>query len=327
VQLVESTLQKRNLEIIAATGKVFRPERLMGLQDLIIRVFSDARTRPFEIRGTSGVFAMDGKDFSVNEKSSVETPEGYLFEVANVSYNAREEKLRSSDPVKIFPKFLARDTPGFLIQGRGLEMNLQEKQYEVLQNVQARQRLGQKNQLQIQSNSLQMNPSKNESRFQGRVTVQGTNFEMKGQRLTLSTSSEPATGELRVKELRLDRGDRRSRIRASLPNLELEARAFTMQLSQDGSPGRSSTEGETTAEAKGGVKLASDNLVSEMRNGQQVIELSGNVRILLDQRTAQSDRAEYYPENGNFVLRSVASVIRGDERIEGELIRFSTKNS
>jgi len=51
------------------------------------------------------------------------------------------------------------------------------------------------------------------------------------------------------------------------------------------------------------------------------------VNIFTGERTATSEFARFYPDTGDIHLERVAAVKKGDQLIEGERIRFSTKNS
>jgi len=330
-RMVESKQEKRQMELVAETAKLYKPEDIMALSNLNAQLWGKGK-KPYLLNGKIGVIDSNSQDFKIFEDSEVRSPEGYLFETLNVRYNSSKRILISDDDVQARPTN-SRALAQFQISGTGFVIHLDSRRYEILKNVKTQQKMSPKNSISIRSKTVIIDPGISQATFQGNVSVKSPTIDMKGERLQIFFAESPNEDDekelLHPQKLQLDSpsplGGRN--IQADIGSLKLQSKGLAIDLSSDGSIVKSEALGSVDGITDEGVKLKADTLISDVFEGKNRIILKDSVEILTDDRLAKCQDAVFFPDTGDIVLERVASVKTDQQLIEGEIIRFSTKNS
>jgi lipopolysaccharide export system protein LptA len=218
------------------------------------------------------------------------------------------------------------------LTGQGLSIDLNANTYEILQNVRSLQRSPGKSDLSIQSETLLIFPSSDKAVFSRKVQVVGKDFKLHGDRLTVDfqkSSNENST--FAAQKLLIDAGPKnpRGNIHADLSSMKITSNGLAIDLDTTGPGGvhRIEAVGQAVAQTNDGIEMRAQSLVSETVDGKNRIHMKDEVSITAGGRKGTCEEAFYYPESGDIVLATVATVSNESQILKGERIRFSTKNS
>ena len=120
----------RDLSITSATAIVDTTTKLAHLSDVAIGFSGDDQQR-LQIQAPTGVFQLDGDDFTLSGGVKGLTGEGEAFTTNEVHYIGKRRVLHSDVPVEI-----ARSN--VVLTGSGMELELAHQKLRLLGNVRAR---------------------------------------------------------------------------------------------------------------------------------------------------------------------------------------------
>jgi len=120
----------QDLTVTAATATVDTNTQTAQLSDVAIGFAGDESGR-IQIAAPTGVFQLDGDDFTLSGGVSGSTAEGEQFTTASVKYIAKRRVLHSDDPVKIVRSNVD-------LSGKGMELELAHQKLRLLGNVRAK---------------------------------------------------------------------------------------------------------------------------------------------------------------------------------------------
>lgn len=328
--IVESKGETLTFELKATKADVFREQSLMGLNNLSASIYSDT-PEPYVLNGPRGALHTETQDFRILEEAEILTPDGYQFIVDGLLYTAKTRRIESPGALRGIPGASPRTATAaaearFSIQGVGLEIFLDEHLFVIKSQVSAKQRIGANNELEIKSRLARIRPRKNVSMFQDNVTVKSPSMFLEGDELELNFSEGQATARApRDLELRALKED--TRIRANLPSIEVTSKGLRVEFSADGTVDRSYAMGAAEGRTKDGIAVKAEELISDTFQGRPRIRLKSKVEIVTDSRVATCEEAVIFSDTGEIFLSRTASVKTATQTLEGESIRFSTKNS
>ncbi len=111
------------VEVRAASAEVDPLERVARLRDVKIS-FADARRGAIVIRAEAARYDMRSDDFVLEGRVEGETGEGERFEARDVRYDAKREKLRSDEPVRVYRENLT-------LSGEGMEIDVATRRVKI----------------------------------------------------------------------------------------------------------------------------------------------------------------------------------------------------
>jgi LPS export ABC transporter protein LptC len=325
--LVESALEQKTIEMWAEKARVYKTEDIMVLDSLTADIFSDETTTPYRAKGNLGVYSNQSLDFKIFGSSELQSPESYTFYTSDLIFHSKEKKLESSSQVEGTPSKTLES--GFVIRGIGLDIDTKTSSYNIKKQVIATQK--NKNttggDLSIHSKSVNIEPRSNIAEFKNNVVVKSKEMTLLGQNLTVRFSSL----ENKIESLYLDsinkKSSKRNFVEARFSDLDLKAEGLKVLFNEQGDFTQSEAMGQAYGKTTDGVELWADRLVSYKENSVTRIELQKKVRILTNGRDATCEEASFFPSTGEIILNTKAIVKKEDQIVEGEKIRFSTKNS
>ncbi len=329
--MVESKGAERSIEVWADLARVFKSENLMVFDQMVADVWTQDQESPYRVSGQIGILKSETEDFVIEGDSRILSPDAYEFFTKNIRFNSQNRHLETSEKVLGAPQEKSED--GFRISGQGMDIDTREGSYRVLSAVQAIQKMGNSsNQLTIHSEQALFSRIQNNSKFEKKVTVSSKDLAMKGDLLTVQFSERVAGSPLRAESLYLEPSktpdkESKGRIEADIRNLKIQSRGMRAQFNEKGEFTESEAIGQAEGVTQDGIKLFAEKLRSKQKAGVTVIELSEQVRIQTPDKDATCDNAEFFPDSGEVILNGIASVKKEDQLIQGERIRFSTKNS
>jgi LPS export ABC transporter protein LptC len=332
-RLVESKGQVRSFEMKAKTAKLYKPEDILALDTLEANIYGAEKDKVFKVSGDIGILDSTSQDFRIYQGSEVISPDGYRFKSDSILYQHANQLLTTEDDVEAEPVQKKSDGQ-FRVSGQGLKIDIAKGTYEIKKKARTNQKLSAGSNLQIRAQSAIFSPESDSATFLKNVSVRSPTIEMMGERLRIDFSSEedPLSGQKNMtnpKRLTLEsaQGMNGRRIQANVGKLRLLSKGLVVNLGADGGVLTSEAIGNVDGVTEEGVKLKAEKLVSDIFEGQERIILKDNVEILTDSRIANCQDAQFFPATGDIILEKVASVKTEDQVLEGDVIRFSTKNS
>ncbi len=322
--MIESKMQKRNLELRADSARIFKAENLSVLDQILALLYGE-KEEPFELRGRQGLLNTANQDFQIFGESQVLSPDGFLFKTTDAAYNATEKILTSNEKVEAHNEAAARKDASLRMTGQGLKIELIQKKYQILQNVVAEQKIAKGKGLEIKAQNATVYPDLHQAYFLRSVNVKSEALDLQGERLLILFDQQ------RPKKMTLDTpglGTRPAqKIKAHVQNMRIECLGLNIEFAEDGSMKKSEAIGNVTSTTKDNVRMSAEKMTMDEVDGVQRILMSGKVEIYVDERHATCQEAQFFPATGDIILEKIASVKKGREVLEGELIRFSTKNN
>lgn len=327
-RMVESQKQRKSTEILAERAALYKTENLAALYELRAWLWGNSDD-PFEVTGKQGILKSDTQDFEIQNEARLLSPDGYLFQTSFIKYNAARKHFTGTEEVQAEQVSLRGPSP-LKMTGTGFFVNLGERQYEILKNVRALQRVGKGEMLDVRAQKAVVLGNEKLAYFLKKVVVKSPQFDMSGERLKVEFSDEAEAQS--PKSFTLDspgeKNEKPRKIQAKLKKINLKALGLIVNFDKLGQVSNTQAIGDVDGEGPDELKLKADNLESHLlANGQNQIVLKGNVQIITNDRTANCEEAEYIPEIGEIILKRVASIKKEKQLLEGETIRFSTKNS
>ncbi len=111
------------VEVRAASAEVDPVARVARLRDVKIS-FADARRGAIVIRAEAARYDMQSDDFVLEGRVEGQTGEGERFEARDVRYDAKREKLRSDEPVRVYRENLT-------LTGDGMEIDVATRRVKI----------------------------------------------------------------------------------------------------------------------------------------------------------------------------------------------------
>jgi len=323
---VESKEQKRTMQIRALKADLFKPEDIFLLDAPRVLAWGKAR-KPFEISGQTGVMNSNSQDLEIRTATKVLTPDGFEFKTRNLSYEATTQSLAGEDPVEMRSSGAARRGSKLRLTGVGVRISLEKNLYEILRNVIAEQTVSPRNTLTVRSQRAEISPENNQAAFHREVTVKSTKLDLRGESLLVYFADSQPQKLVLGSKLPGAASAPESRIQAALDGLNIRSQGLEVAFNEAGDVRESQAFGNVLADTSDGTRLKAQKLQSDLSEGKQRLRLEGNVTIETGTRVATCEQALFFPETGDIYLERVASVKSGEQVLEGEKIRFSTRNS
>jgi LPS export ABC transporter protein LptC len=317
---VESKEQRRTVQVKATKADVFKPEDVVMLEAPRVLAWG-VQPKPFEISGKTGVMNANTQDLQVRGSTLVLTPDGYEFKTENLSYEAGAKQLLSDDPVEARPVPNKRSSSQLRLNGTGLRISLDRGLYEILRSVKAEQKLSASSSLTVRSRRAEIAPESHQASFHRDVSVKSSKIDMRGEILVIHFEDS------RPRLLSIESGAPAARIQANLEGLKIRSKGLEVSFDSEGEVKGMQAIGDVDAYAEDGTRLKAQKLFSDQFQGRQRLRLEGQVTIETGTRLANCEEAFFFPSTGDIQLDRVATVRSGDQVLEGERIRFSTRNS
>lgn len=113
----------REVEVRAASAAIDPVARVARLHDVKIS-FADARRGAIVVRAEAARYDMQSDDFVLEGRVEGRTGEGERFEARDVRYDAKREKLRSEQPVRMYRENLT-------LTGEGMEIDVATRRVKI----------------------------------------------------------------------------------------------------------------------------------------------------------------------------------------------------
>jgi LPS export ABC transporter protein LptC len=327
--LVESQGERRSVEMTAQNAQVYRNQNISALEDLRAFMWGKFK-KPFEASGKLGLLDTETQDIEVREEARLLSPDGYLFETKSFHYDSKSRNFEGKELVTV-EKANTLGKEAIKMTGTGFNIDLEKSAYSINKNVNATQALANGEILTVKSNSVQMDSTEKTATFLKKVNVKSPQIEMRGERLVVSFS-ETQKGEADKPSKFLldspaDGASRAKKISATIKQMNVQSKGLAIEFAPDGTLDHTEAIGEVDAKNNEGMKMKAERLITKSVNGVNTVYMRGKVQIETNNRTATCEEAEYLPDTGNVLLKTVAAVRNDQQILEGDVIRFSTKNS
>ncbi len=332
--MVQSRLERRELDLRAKTAELFRPEEfyLLDLPRSTIRGHND---KSFEVDGARAFYSGATDILFVESDARVQTPEDFVFRTTAVEFDTKTKLVRGEDDVQVFQQVRGSEKSLFDLRGKGLSIDITGGSYLILANAQAQKTLASGELMKITARQSNFDAPTNRLHFIDNVKVNAPKYKASGDRLILAFNETFKSGEKRLtKEAETDRTISRLEFQSKNESIAemkdgtfFRARGLIFKLDDSGEDVEESHAiGSATADLPSGAKLKAEELRSITRDGVSVILLSKTVEIRVDNKIATCERGEYFPDKGDFILEEVASLNDGTQTINGERILYSLKD-
>ncbi len=136
IHLVEDKHGQKTWELEATSAQQYQDQNMLVLKDVKVTFFSkDGRV--FSLSGKEGKVYQDSKNLEIIGDVVLTSNDGYSLKTQSISYNHKENKARTSDPVEIEGEQLR-------LEGRGMLVDMEAKTFKVLSQVKTRWKGGRK---------------------------------------------------------------------------------------------------------------------------------------------------------------------------------------
>ena len=136
IHLVEDKHGQKTWELEATSAQQYQDQNMLVLKDVKVTFFSkDGRV--FSLSGKEGKVYQDSKNLEIIGDVVLTSNDGYRLKTQSISYNHKENKARTSDPVEIEGEQLR-------LEGRGMLVDMEAKTFKVLSQVKTRWKGGRK---------------------------------------------------------------------------------------------------------------------------------------------------------------------------------------
>lgn len=136
IHLVEDKQGQKTWELEATSAQQYQDQNMLVLKDVKVTFFSK-EGRVFFLSGKEGKVYQDSKNMEIFGDVVLTSDDGYSLKTQSISYNHKENKARTSDPVEIEGEQLR-------LEGRGMLVDMEAKTFKVLSQVKTRWRGGRK---------------------------------------------------------------------------------------------------------------------------------------------------------------------------------------
>jgi LPS export ABC transporter protein LptC len=327
--LVQSKLEKRELDLRAKNAEVYRAEEFYVLNLPRSTIRGDAE-RSFEVDGSRAFYDAQQYRLSIEADARVQTPENLIFRTKSVEYLTKKKLVTGEDEVEVFQNVQGDEKSLFDLKGRGLRIDINTGQYHILSEARAQRVMAPGEIMNIDSKESYFDSNENRLYFLKKVRVVAPKYHATGDLLFLDltepsvskgkavTPAAPGIERLEIRSKREARADMKD-------GTVFRAKGLIFELDSKGDVTESHAIGSAFAELPSGAKLKAEELRSIVRDGEPVILLTKTVEIRVDNKIATCERGEYFPDRGDFILEEVASLNDGSQVINGEKIRYSVK--
>ncbi len=324
--MVEATGAKRSMELNAKTAKIYQEERLTHLQSLQSKVWS-GRGAIYSIKADSSVLDNLEQDFVTDGKTSISTPDAYIFETSNIKYTASKKMITGEDKVVLSPiSKLSIAGQKFYLEGVGLNMNLNNDKLSILDKVKAEQDNKSTKKLKITSKAFTFDTYNSNGVFSGNVDVRHPEYKMQGQTLSLNFRPSASGEQKTLQNMYLEQG-KKNKVKAIIGTTTFRSKGFRVTFLENGDLNKSEALGSAEATLEGGISIKAEKLYSFSEDGVSKFRMEKSVEIRTTERLAKCQEAIYTPSTGEFQLFDVASLSDGSQNLKGKEIIFSTKDS
>lgn len=167
IHLLENDQQKKGWEIFAEEATGSKEEQWI-LKKVKVRFYSD-EVSSFTVVGDVGEVDGQSKNMTIRGNVITESSNGYIFETRELSYQADQKKLYSTDQVKMKGPD-DKNGQGLALTGNGLEIYVTESKIKILNQVEARKTVDTKR-FNLTADSSIFSNKDREALFTGRVRL------------------------------------------------------------------------------------------------------------------------------------------------------------
>jgi LPS export ABC transporter protein LptC len=130
IHFVEDKRGQKTWELEATSVQQYEGQNMLVLKDVKVTFFSKDG-RYFVLTGKQGKVYQDSKNLEIVGDVVLTSNDGYSLKTQSISYNHKENKARTSDPVEIEGEQLH-------LEGRGMLVDMEAKIFKVLSQVKTR---------------------------------------------------------------------------------------------------------------------------------------------------------------------------------------------
>jgi LPS export ABC transporter protein LptC len=136
IRFVEDKHGQKTWELEATSAQQYQDQNVMMLKDVKVTFYAK-EGRYFVITGKQGKVYQDSKNMELVGDVVLTSSDGYSLKTQSVTYDHKERKARTSDPVEIEGEHIR-------LVGRGMLVDMEAKTFKILNQVKTQWRGGRK---------------------------------------------------------------------------------------------------------------------------------------------------------------------------------------
>ena len=175
--VVQMPLKGGKVEIKAEHANIYKELDFIEL-NFVKSYFEDEKKSQVELESKKGKYFSALQEVEVADDVKIKINQGYQMETATMKYNHKSGLVNTQEAIKVMGPVAA--LPELVLNGNGLEGDVNKHEYRVLTNIDCEKRVPQNPNLRytIQSDTLFLYPDRNKAVFDGDVKVEQEDFHM-----------------------------------------------------------------------------------------------------------------------------------------------------
>jgi LPS export ABC transporter protein LptC/lipopolysaccharide transport protein LptA len=178
VHYVESRSGARDWEMFAKSAEGSESTGDWRLNEVKVQFYNSEKIE-FTVSGKTGVIDSKTRDLRIGGGVKLESKNGYRFQTDSVEYNAKSRLIQSPNDVKMVGSSEAGQK-GIEINGKALEVSVDEETMRILSGVTATKFLENNRQLQVKSQSVVISSKNKSIRFLKDVAIEMDTMKIEG---------------------------------------------------------------------------------------------------------------------------------------------------
>lgn len=310
-------------EMSAPEAEIYKNEQVARAKSPQTKIFQSSEKKPIELEANEALAHLGTYDMYFKDATKVKSPEGFLVQGRNISYNHKEEKIFTTEAVQF------ESTPDFkasLIQGWGkdFEADLKIKNFSFKENVTLnvipKETGGAPS--KIRGNSAKVFMEKGWAQIEGNVAYQKQNLSLRSEFLTLDFDVEGK----RSGEEAIFQSTNSTYVVALFDDYRLSSKEVVLYLKDRKVISKILAQGEVKLTDNKGLEMTTESLeIANPQSDQRKMALKGEVTIKRGQDEATCNEASFDPTTDYLVLKGDAAFRHGKDVMSGQEIRYSKK--
>jgi len=323
--LIETQDNWQNLELNAELAKIYKKQDLVGIKSPDFKFWNKSGNST-KILGSSGIIESKSGDIQIEGPSKISSEGGLRFNTNVLHYFSKDQMIRTKDELNGFMESSTGSQPTLRFSGTGMDVDLKTQSYTIKSKTSATQRQG-TNVFNIRSESSTIFPIQNKAHFFQNATIQSQTLNLSGDSaiLILKAGVNGSSAGIDGIEMTARPG---KLVNANLADFKITSKGFKAQFLNSGELKQSEAIGTAKAVGKNGIEMSAEILTMiPEKDDSYLVNLEKGVQILLDERIAECEFAVYNTKTGAITLNKFATVTKGKQKLNGEVIKLSTNNS
>ncbi|MEZ4814705.1 MAG: LPS export ABC transporter periplasmic protein LptC [Bdellovibrionota bacterium] len=323
-KLEQSKGNQRFFQMAAPEAEIYKNEQVAKAAHPQTKIFQASSPNPIELSAIEAIAHLGSYDVLFQGATKVKSPEGFLVQGNNVSYNHAEEKITTDEAVQFesTPEFTTSFIQGW---GKSFEADLKAKSFTFKDKIQLSilPREAGASVSKIKGNIARIFTERGWAQIEGDVAFQKDTLSLRSEFLTLDFDIEGKhSGEEAIFQ-----SSGKSYVIALFDQYKLSSKEVVLFLKNRKEINRILAQGDVTLTDNKGLEMSTDKLeIVQPQSPKRKMKLIGDVNIKRGQDEATCNEASFDPEADYLVLKGNAAFKRGLDAMGGEEIRYSKKS-